>query len=321
MKHVVRPHILCSIACFLFVTSGMLSAQQNTTYSQAKMNHPDWVQVPGALIRPDCVHEIPNGATVEIGSDGQVSGDVMLDGVLIAHYDDCPEAPIVTRPFGGGEGLANDPGTGNGWVESSNWLVPLGSTDNLDEVAGNWKVPSAPSVNGALIYLFNGMEPSDFKWILQPVLQYGVGAAGGGNYWAIASWLVGSKAYHSKLETVNTGDSLRGFTKITSVSGGTIHWAVDAKDTTTGAFSNLTAHTTGYHWTWALAGVLEAYGITSCSDFPSNKKAVFTNSDAYHAYPAFTLLAPPGWSASYYSYGGPSCGFSVTAGKTSTLKF
>ena len=322
MKHVVRPDILCSIACFLFATSGMLCAQQHTlTYSQAKMEHPDWVQVPGELIRPDCVHGIPNGATVEIGKDGEVSGDVRLNGVLIAHYDDCPEAPILTRPTAGSEGLAHDPGTGNGWVEASNWLVDLGSGQNLDEVAGNWKVPSPPSVNGATIFFFNGMEPSDYAWILQPVLQYGVSAAGGGNYWAIASWLVGSKAYWSPLETVNPGDSLRGYTKTTSVSNGTINWKVDAKDNTTGAYSYLDAYSTGYQWTWALAGVLEAYGITSCSDFPANGKAVFTHSDAYDGWPNFDLLSPAGWQASYWNYGGPSCGFSVTAGTTSILKF
>jgi len=322
MKHAVRPRILCTIACFLFVTSGMLSAQQQKiTYSQAKMAHPDWVQVPGELIRPDCVHAVPNGATVGIGSDGKISGDVMLNGVLIAHYEDCAEAPIVTRPVGGRASLENDPGTGNGWVEASNWLVSLGSSDNLDEIAGNWKVPSNPSTNGALIYLFNGMEPSDYKWILQPVLQYGSGYAGGGNYWVIASWLVGSSTYYSPLETVNPGDSLRGYTKITSVSGGTINWKVDAKDNTTGAYSYLLPYSSGYQWTWALAGVLEVYGVTSCSDLPSNGKAVFTGSDAYHGYPKFELLKPEGWYASYWSYGGPSCSFSVSAGTKSTLKF
>src|ERR1700733_9322953 len=100
MRDVVRPHILCGIACFLFVTGGMLNAQSGTTYSQARMDHPDWVQVPGELIRPDCVHEVPNGATVEVGSDGQISGDVSLNGVLVAHYDDCSEAPIIPRPLG-----------------------------------------------------------------------------------------------------------------------------------------------------------------------------------------------------------------------------
>jgi len=321
MKHIVPPQVLSSITLFLFVTSGMLSAQQNQTYSQARLDHPDWVQVPGELIRPDCVHEIPSGATVEVGNDGQISGDVTLDGVLVAHYEDCPEAPIITRPLGESNGLEHDPGTGNGWVEASNWLVSLGSGDNLDEIAGDWNVPSDPKVNGALIYLFNGMEPSTFKWILQPVLQYGASPAGGGNYWGIASWLVGSKAYHSPLATVNPKDALRGYTKITSVSSGTIHWKVSAKDNTTGASSALNAHSTGLQWTWALAGVLEVYGVTSCSEFPANGEAVFTKSDAYHGYPKFDLLTPPAWTASYWSYGGPSCGFNVSPGTTSTLHF
>jgi hypothetical protein len=318
MKHVVRAHILCTIACFLFVTSGMLSAQQQKfTYSQAKMAHPDWVQVPGALIRPDCVHEVPNGASVGIGSDGQVSGDVMLDGVLIAHYDACPEAPIVTRPLAGSAGPESDPGFGNGFVEASYWPVD----SSLDEMAGNWTVPSNPSVNGALIYLFNGMERSDQGWMLLPVLQYGFGGAGGGYYWAIASWLVGSSAYHSPLETVNPGNALRGYTKTTSVSGNTIHWKVSVKDNTTGAYSYLLAHSTGY-WTFAFAGVLEVYGVTSCSDYPSNGEVVFTHSDAYHGYPAFNLLTPPEWRPVYgSSYGGPDCGFGVIPGTKSILLF
>lgn len=312
--------ILFALSAVVLI-SAAASAQMKLTYQHARMDHPNWVQVPGELIRPDCVHEIPSGAAVEIGSDGQSTGDVSLNGVLIAHYDACPETPIATRPRGSNGGLDSDPGTGNGWVEASNWLVSLGSSDNLDKIQGNWTVPSDPSTNGALIYLFNGMEPSDYAWILQPVLQYGVGAAGGGNYWAIASWLVGSSAYHSPLETVNAGDALTGYTKTTSVSGSTIHFKVDAKDNTTGAYSYLNAYATGYQWTWALAGVLEVYGVTSCSDLPANHKAVFTKSDAYHGYPSFNLLTPPKWAASYWSYGGPSCGFSVTPGTTSTLHF
>ena len=82
------------------------------------------MQVPGELIRPDCVHEIPSGATVEVGNDGEVSGNVLLNGVLIAHYEDCPETPIITRPLGESNGLEQDPGTGNGWVEARiGWLA------------------------------------------------------------------------------------------------------------------------------------------------------------------------------------------------------
>ena len=65
-------------------------------------------------------------------------------------------------------------------------------------------MPSDPSTNGGVIFIFNGLEPTTENVIIQPVLQYGVSAAGGGNYWAIASWLVNTtNGYHSPLETVN----------------------------------------------------------------------------------------------------------------------
>src|SRR5579871_6154826 len=89
MKHIVPPQVLSSITLFLFVASGMLSAQQNQTYSQARLDHPDWVQVPGELIRPDCVHEIPSGATVEVGNDGQISveRDIARDLAVVSNLD------------------------------------------------------------------------------------------------------------------------------------------------------------------------------------------------------------------------------------------
>ncbi len=35
----------------------------------AKKAHPTWIQIPGKLIRPDCVHELPKGASVEVVGD------------------------------------------------------------------------------------------------------------------------------------------------------------------------------------------------------------------------------------------------------------
>lgn len=64
---------------------------QAQSMSTAVLEHPNWAQLPGALIRPDCVHEIPKGARVEIGTDGNLTGDVTLKGELVAHYDSCPE--------------------------------------------------------------------------------------------------------------------------------------------------------------------------------------------------------------------------------------
>ncbi|MGA7930178.1 MAG: hypothetical protein WCA20_29820, partial [Candidatus Sulfotelmatobacter sp.] len=277
-----------------------LGAQQPTSVAEATMEHPDWVHVPGELIRPDCVHEIPNGARVSVGNDDQITGDVTLNGVLIAHYDPCSENPVITRPQGRTAKLANPPGTGNGWVEDSEWNVPLSSSDNIDYMAGSWTVPERPLSNGALIYLFNGIEPSTKNWILQPVLQYGVSPAGGGNYWAIASWLVGSNgyAYHSPLYTVQPGHSILGYTKLTATSGKYLYWYVVAQDKTTGEGSWIQAESWGLHWTWAFAGVLEADNVTSCTQFPSGSdgSVVFTKSVVDHDYPSYKGISPQQWN-------------------------
>lgn len=313
--------LLCGLAVAGLSTYSIAQAQTNP--SPAAMGHPGWVQIPGELIRPDCVHEIPNGAMVETTNDGQITGDVTMDGALIAHYDACTEQPVVTRPRKRTQSLANPPGTGNGWVEASEWDIPLSSSDDIDYLGNTWTVPSYPSMDGALIYLFNAIEPSSGEWILQPVLQFGVSPAGGGNYWAIASWLVGSDGYafYSPLETVNPGDLIFGSTGLNSISGNTFYWKVGAKDETTGAYSWITAHVSGQHWTWAYAGVLEAYNVSSCSQFPASGKVTFKNSVVDHGFPYLDKVPGNGWVGAIYSYGGPSCRFAVIASQNSTLDF
>jgi hypothetical protein len=297
---------------------------QETT---AAIDHPGWVQAPGMLIRPDCVHEIPNGAKVEMVDD-QITGDVTLNGALVAHYDPCPEDGVLTRPRGRTKALAHAPGTGNGWVEASQWETPIGSGDNIDYLGGSWTVPTYPAANGALIYLFNGIEPSAFNWILQPVLQYGSNGSFGGNYWVIASWLVGPNnfVFHSQPQIVHPGNVIYGYTELYGTSAGNQEWQVVAEDTSTGVASWFTHTTsTSLHWNWAFAAVLEAYNVTSCSEFPASGDAAFTLPAAYpspaHGFPSYLGISPQGWFGAVYPYGGPACGFNVFSGKTSTLVF
>lgn len=316
---IVAATVLCGMVSGLSTYSA--AQEQTITYSEATSAHPSWVQIPGELIRPDCVHEIPKGAMVEVANDGQITGDVSLNGALVAHYDPCSEDAVVTRPRARTEGLAYPAASGNGWVEASQWDVPLGASDNIDYMAGTWFVPSYPELGGAVIYLFNGIEPSGGAWILQPVLQYGSNGIGGGNYWAIASWLVGSNGYafYSPLEIVSPGDWIFGTTKMTSMSGDTTYWKVEAKDTTSGKYSWITAHVSGQHWNWAYAGVLEAYNVSSCSQFPSDYHDIFSNSVVDHGFPSYKGLTT-GWYGARYLFS-PICGFKVDAGSTSTLFF
>ena len=318
--------VLCGLAVSGLSTYSVAQAQ--TVTPEAHMDKARWVQIPGELIRPDCVHAVPKGAMVEVADDGHITGDVTLNGALIAHYDPCPEKPIITRPSAGTETPANSEtasGTGNGWVEASEWFLPLSSNDNIDFMSSTWTVPSYPSETGALIFLFNGVEPTGDAggWILQPIIQYGVSAAGGGNYWAMFSWLVGDGyAFNSPLEIVYPGDSIFGYTEMTAIAGSTPYWTVEAKDETRGSYSWLkTHHVSGQHWTWAFAGVLEAYHVTSCSQFPASGKVTFNKATVDHGFPYYDPEAGNGWFGAIFPYGGPSCNFMVIASEESTLRF
>jgi len=300
---------VCVALGFALCLSTSLRAQDAVDARAALLQaHPGWQQIPGELIRPECVHELPKGARVEIEGD-KLTGDVTLGGRVIAHYDACSEAPIVTRkPSHAGTSGKKDP-TVNGWVEAIDHNVSLSSGDNLDRVSGYWFVPSNPATNGALIYLFNGMEPATQNWILQPVLQYGNNGYFGGNYWVISSWLVGPNGYafYSPAERVNPGDKLYGVTYMTGQSGSKLNWEVFAQDTTSGVYTWITANTTGLQWTWAYAAVLEAYNVTSCSEFPASDYTLFERTSVYHGYPNLQAVSPT-WST-YLGSWSPSCGY------------
>ena len=314
-----------TLLCGLAVTGLATESFAQTTLEQAKAEHPDWVQIPGKLVRPDCVHVLPKGATVEIDSDGNLTGNVTMDGEFLAHYDACPEKAIATRPHvarqnNGTSSLVQAPSTGNGWVEDDQWDVPLSSSDNIDYMQASLVVPSYPSLSGALIYLFNGISDSNEQVIIQPVLQYGSNNLFGGNYWGIASWIVGPDSYYvSPLETVNPGDVLLGYTQMTSISGNTLYWTSVAKDQTSGAYSYIKVWTSGYHFTWAYRGVLEAYNVNYCANFPASGRAVFGNPIVDHDFPYYRGLTQQ-WKGAIFGYGGPSCRFAVVAA-SGTLDF
>jgi len=295
----ISATLALSCAIVLLGVSGISNAQEKT-YKELTAAHSDWVQVPGKLMRADCVHEIPNGAQVVIGEKGEPTGDVMLKGKLFAHYEACSEAPVSTRhlakdikPVTEIQPLGHVPGPPfSGWVEDSQESLSLAASDNIDWESGEWYVPSAPSVSGGLIYFFNGIAPTAQDWILQPVLQYGVSPAGGGNFWGIASWFVGTGgAWHSPLETVNAGDTLYGFTEQTA-TGSTLNYTSEAGDLTTGAYSYLNIWSSGLHWTVAYEGVLEVYGVNSCSQLPASGYAYFFDNYVYNGYPGYTYDSP-----------------------------
>jgi hypothetical protein len=166
------------------------------------------------------------------------------------------------------------PGFGSGWIAYASWTNTTGVPISSFQTA--WRVPPAPaSQSGQTIFLFNGIDPSDpSAAILQPVLQWGVSAAGGGPYWSVASWYVlgSGEAFHTDLVKVNVGDELLGVMTLTGQGAGGFSY--------TSEFQGIPGTSLPVQDVAELVWcnqTLEAYDITACSDYPDTDLTAMRN--------------------------------------------
>jgi hypothetical protein len=230
-----------------------------------------YVRVPGGMLTDrSCTHRLPPGHSM--GSDRVVRDAA---GAPVQRIEPCAHPPVVTRPdlrVPGGEerrmqgGVVPDT---DGWLSFSVQTIPSDAT-TWNEVLTRWKVPATPNDQSQTDFYFPGIEPSDFSVILQPVLQWGESSAGGGNYWAIASWQVFSDgtAYYTDLTQVSTGDTILGVIRLESAIPGFTTWLVFAEDENTGESQSGTYY--GFEsealFANAFPAVHESYGDTECEN-------------------------------------------------------
>ena len=239
----------------------------------------DMVLTPGGYRPRDMVHLIAPGNHLYM--EGERIEERDSTGKIIAKLGSIPMRPIagplmplnVVKHFGELMEPGPMPSFGSGWIVYSGWSNNSGHP--LSSFQTTWVVPPAPATsNGQTIFLFNGIQNSTM--IYQPVLQWGPSAAGGGAYWAVASWYAdgqSGQSFHSQLVRVNTGDTLVGIMTLSSQSP-------------TGGFNyncqfQGIAHTglpiqNVQELTWCNE-TLEAYGITRCSDYPNTGNTRFTS--------------------------------------------
>jgi hypothetical protein len=224
----------------------------------------DLVLTPGGLRPSSQVHLIESGTVID-GSDGRLrklgsSGEMLTDfGVLQRHTTGVPLHPgNVAHP----EPKAT-PAFGSGWITFASWTNATGTP--VSSFSTTWTVPDPPATqSGQVIFLFPGIQNATM--IYQPVLQWGVSAAGGGNYWTVASWYVdgqGGLALHSNLVQVNPGDTLVGVMTLTGQSGG--HFSYNCVFKGIANASLPIANVDQLTW---FVETLECYGITKASDYP-----------------------------------------------------
>jgi len=166
------------------------------------------------------------------------------------------------------------PAPTNGWIIYSSWTNT--GAQPIDFFSTDWIVPPAPATdNGQTIFLFNGIQQtSGGPYILQPVLQWGPSAAGGGSYWSITNWYVGSDgtAMYASLIQVNPGDNLRGIMTLTNQSGTDFSYLSSFNGFPT---ADLQVNDIA-ELTWANE-TLECYDLTAFSDYPDTALTAFTN--------------------------------------------
>jgi hypothetical protein len=232
----------------------------------------DYVLTPGGMRPRSQVFHIEPGAILD-GGAGRLR-KLHLSGRVLQDYGAMPRRPAgrpvmphnIVRP------KTHAPGFGSGWITYASWTNNTGAP--ITSFSTTWVVPPAPATqSGQLIYLFNGIQNSGF--IYQPVLQWGSSPAGGGNYWAVASWYVDGQsgpAYHSNLAAVNPGDVLVGVMTLTGQSPQGFSYNCEFQGIANTGFPVQNIE----ELTW-LVETLECYGITQCSDYPAtNKTAMYS---------------------------------------------
>ncbi len=161
-------------------------------------------------------------------------------------------------------------GLGSGWIVYADWTNATGSPVSM--FTTTWTVPPTPaSSSGQTIFLFNGIQNSSM--IYQPVLQWGPSAAGGGSYWAVASWYADGQngtSHYSTLVRVNPGDVLVGVMTLTGQAPQGFSYNCEFQ----GIANTSLAIEDVEELTWCIE-TLEAYGITRPTDYPATPSTMF----------------------------------------------
>jgi hypothetical protein len=280
-------HSLAGVAVLavLFMFSASLSGQgtapafaSNLAVASRPADVPqEFVITPFGYFHPSCVLQVAEGDTLL--ADGRVEH---ANGTVEANVPVCnyPHYTPTGLPVTADTKVASgaDPVV-NGWLEAV-WAM---TNTSYGKIAATWIVPPAPATaEGQTLFFFPGFEDyADVISIVQPVLQFGPSAAGGGNYWAVASWncCLNGYAWNSKLLNVSSGDTILGTITSTCKAGlgYCAKWNVTSQDKTTGKKTTLAkTPAEGQVWNWAFGAVAEVYGVVQCSDYPPNNGLVFT---------------------------------------------
>ncbi|KAF8313645.1 hypothetical protein DL93DRAFT_2228411 [Clavulina sp. PMI_390] len=206
------------------------------------------------------VHAVPAGGVIKhVGTHIQV---VDAKGTLL-HVSENSDTKVRAEPTSASN-KTTLAALQNGWIAYAHWYNTGASP--IQSYTTTWTVPPIPARNdGQTLFTFNSIEPASGNAIVQPVLQYGPTAAGGGAYYAVASWyLVGNQTYYTRPVRVSVGTVLNGIISLTGSSGASFNYVT--------SFTNIAGTSLNVQnsaqLVWATE-TLEVYNVQNLSNFPS----------------------------------------------------
>ena len=174
MQHLRHGAIVC-VAIILFTAC---RKDIHTPAAAAPSSDESLVLTPAGYMEKSKVHFISEGQQLNV-RNGRLQSIDSHTGMTLHDFGDVKITPTRLP-------------AASGWIAYSYWT---NTGTPITYFTTNWVVPSAPTSQASqTVFLFNGMQDgaTSTSYIVQPVLQWGPSAAGGGKYWAITNWYVSS---------------------------------------------------------------------------------------------------------------------------------
>jgi len=257
----------------LHALAGLANPLSEITGTSVRRDSDELLMTPAGLFTKSNIHAVPEGATVHQTSDAVHL--IASDGTILhtAPPVKTAQRSVSPRAFS------------SGYVAYSYWHN--NNTSPISSFTTSWAVPAAPATkNGQILYIFNALEPGSFDGIFQAVLQFGSTPAGGGNYWAVASWyLIGSSIYYTVPAQVKVGQVLTGALTLNSMttSGTTTTYKYNSVFTGIPSTSLTISTTEVFNYAYE---ALEIYSATTASYVPKGStllsNVTITTKDGLH---------------------------------------
>jgi len=222
------------------MTSCMKHQEASVSSNPNSSDHGDLVLTPAGYMKKSNVHRLDNKNFRLSVVDGRWKKVSKATGEVVEDFGEAPRNDL------GGKKLPSEqkiprvgpsavvPGTISnanwacyGYLESANY----GQNNPIESFSTTWYVPGIPKYDTQTLMLFDGAQngtPGSATAILQPVLQFGPTAAGGGDYWAITNWYVyngGTSAIiGDSLVVVESGTAITGVMQATYAGSGNYNY-------------------------------------------------------------------------------------------------